>query len=63
MSDEEVRCPFCGGVHSVPLGEPDSMFAGIPILTCSRIPPDHFYEDVEFSTGPRGRLHRLELDE
>jgi hypothetical protein len=52
------KCPFCGEEHEPgPVGEPGTLFAGIEIKTCPKLPAESMYEDREYESGPRGALH------
>jgi hypothetical protein len=59
---QAVECPFCGETHEVPIGEPESVFAGLPIASCPRIPEGMLYSDTQHETGPRGSLLVIPAD-
>ena len=48
-------CLVCGEDH----GALGTLYAGIEIQACPKLPEDTLYEDREFEHGPRGVLHLL----
>lgn len=56
-------CPLCECEHEDgPVGEPGTVFEGIEIRVCPKVPEDTVYFHAEYAKGPKGAIFLFQAD-